>query len=66
SIKQILKSKEIICSVPDSRKAKAVKNCLEQQVSNLFPASILQMHPRCTIYLDTASASLLTPEIGAK
>lgn len=65
SIKQILKSKEIICSVPDSRKAKAVKNCLEQKVSNLFPASILQTHPRCTIYLDKASAALLTPEIRA-
>ena len=59
SIKQILKSKNIICSVPDSRKAIAVKNTLEKEVSNLYPASILQMHKNCTIYLDKDSAALL-------
>jgi len=59
SIKQILKSKNIICSVPDHRKAMAVKNCVEQAVSNLFPASALRQHPTCACYLDKASASLL-------
>jgi glucosamine-6-phosphate deaminase len=60
SIKQILKSKNIICSVPDARKAVAVKNTLEQEVSNFYPASILQTHKNCYCYLDDASASLLT------
>jgi glucosamine-6-phosphate deaminase len=60
SIKQILKSKNIICSVPDQRKAVAVKNCLELPVSNLHPASVLQQHPACTVYLDKNSAALLT------
>lgn len=59
SIKQIMKSKNIICAVPDARKAQAVYNCLRQDVSNIFPASILQQHGHCNIYLDTASASLL-------
>ncbi|MEX2591768.1 MAG: glucosamine-6-phosphate deaminase [Anditalea sp.] len=59
SIQQILKSKHIICSVPDERKAKAVKNCLENETSNLHPASILQEHSDCSIYLDKASSSLL-------
>lgn len=59
SIKQILKSKHIICSVPDSRKAKAVKDCMEGEVSNLFPASILQTHGDCILFLDEASAELL-------
>ena len=59
SIKQILQSKNIICSVPDSRKAMAVKNTLGKNVSNLYPASILQMHKNCTIYLDKNSAVLL-------
>jgi glucosamine-6-phosphate deaminase len=62
SVKQILKSKNIICSVPDERKAKAVKDCLEQPVSNRFPASILQLHPNCTYFLDKSSASLLSYE----
>jgi glucosamine-6-phosphate deaminase len=59
SIKQIMKSKRIICSVPDSRKANAVKQALEQPVSNLYPASILQCHSGCTLYLDKASAAAL-------
>src|SRR5690606_36418103 len=60
SVKQIVKSQHIICSVPDERKAQAVKNSLEQPVSNMFPASILQLHPNCSFYLDEASASLLS------
>lgn len=60
SIRQIMKSAHIICSVPDERKAQAVKDSLEQEVSNTFPASILQLHKECTFYLDKASASLLS------
>ncbi len=61
SIKQILKSKHIVCSVPDNRKAMAVKNSLEQPVSNLYPASILQTHQNCIYFLDKSSACLLSP-----
>ncbi|MBX3257371.1 MAG: glucosamine-6-phosphate deaminase [Chitinophagaceae bacterium] len=60
SVKQILKSGVIICSVPDQRKAVAVKNSIEQDISHLFPASILQSHPGCTFFLDQQSASLLS------
>lgn len=60
SIRQIIKSKHIICSVPDSRKATAVKNSVEQTISNLYPASILQQHPDCKLYLDNESAALLS------
>jgi glucosamine-6-phosphate deaminase len=63
SIQQIMKSNKIICSVPDERKAKAVKACLENEVSPEFPASILQQHPDCGIYLDEAAASLLDATI---
>jgi glucosamine-6-phosphate deaminase len=59
SVKQICKSSYIICSVPDNRKARAVKNSLEEKVNNLVPASILQLHPNCMFYLDRLSASLL-------
>src|SRR6266536_1729775 len=52
SVNQILKSKHIICSVPDTRKANAVKNTIQQQVNNFYPATILQWHPHCTFYLD--------------
>jgi glucosamine-6-phosphate deaminase len=59
SVSQILKSKHIICSVPDERKAVAVRNCVEHPVSNLFPASILQTHGNCVLYLDKFSAARL-------
>jgi glucosamine-6-phosphate deaminase len=59
SIRQILKAKNIICVAPDKRKAKAVHECFAGGVSRLHPASILQTHPRCTVYLDEESASLL-------
>ena len=61
SIRQILKSREIICVVPDARKAQAVKACLDGPVSPLAPASILQTHAATTIYLDRDSAALLSP-----
>lgn len=66
SISQICKSKHIICSVPDVRKAQAVRDCLEQSVSNMYPASILQLHPSCSYYLDKPSASLLSAQIEVK
>ena len=60
SIRQILDSREIICVVPDARKAEAVKRCLEGPVSPDAPASILQTHPATTVYLDRESAKLLS------
>ena len=62
SIRQIMKSKSIIVSAPDERKAEAVKNALEGPVSNRCPASILQQHGDCNVFLDRASASLLSSE----
>jgi glucosamine-6-phosphate deaminase len=64
SVKHIMLSKHIICSIPDARKAKAVKDSLEQPVSNLFPASILQLHPNCTYFLDKFSSALLKANIA--
>ncbi|MBA2705235.1 MAG: glucosamine-6-phosphate deaminase [Blastocatellia bacterium] len=64
SIQQILKARQIICIVPDRRKAQAVRDCLELGVSPLRPASILQEHPRATVYLDSESAALLKSPRG--
>jgi glucosamine-6-phosphate deaminase len=59
SIRKIMGAESIICSVPDKRKAKAVKAALEGPVTSKLPASILQRHPRATVYLEPESASLL-------
>ena len=59
SIQQIMLSKKIICTVPGKRKAEAVKCTVEGTVSNLCPASILQKHPNCYLFIDEDAASLL-------
>ena len=60
SIQQILKAHSVLCIVPDERKADAVKNCVEMEVSPLRPASILQTHNDVTLFLDRESSSLLS------
>jgi glucosamine-6-phosphate deaminase len=57
--KQIMKSAAIVCTVPDRRKAEAVKNSVQGDISPLAPASILQNHKNCMLFLDRPSASLL-------
>ncbi len=59
SVRQIMSSRAIICTVPDERKAEAVRNAVEGEVSPQVPASILQRHKRCQLFLDPAAAVLL-------
>lgn len=59
SIRQIMKSKAIICSVPDERKAWAVEKAVNGPVTNLVPASVLQDHSNVGLFLDKESASLI-------
>lgn len=66
SVRQILKAWEIVAVVPDARKAKAVKACFDGELSPMAPASILRTHPNATVYLDKASAALLSPATLSK
>lgn len=61
SVRQILKSRRIFCSVPDQRKSVAVQKSVEGPVDPLVPASILQTHGDIDLVLDRAAASLLGP-----
>lgn len=63
SVRQIMRARELIAVVPDERKAQAVKNSLEGQITPMVPASILRSHPNATIYLDKDSAALLTSAV---
>ena len=62
SIRQVMKAKNIICIVPEARKAEAVARALEGPISPECPASILRRHRSVYYYLDQESASLLTSE----
>jgi glucosamine-6-phosphate deaminase len=59
SIRQILASRCIVCTVPDERKAAAVRDTLEGEITNLVPASILRRHGDCHLFLDEPAAALL-------
>ncbi len=59
SIRHILSARTLIVTVPDVRKAPAVKCAVEGPVDPKCPASILQTHDDCRLYLDSGSASLL-------
>ena len=59
SPRQIMKASQIVCTVPDERKAEAVRRAVEGPVTPLVPASILQKHLDCLLVLDAASASEL-------
>ncbi len=61
SIHHITNIQTLICTVPETRKARAVRYALEGPVTADVPASILQMHPNCHFFLDDESASLLSP-----
>ena len=66
SARQILKAKELLAVVPDQRKAKAVKMCLEGEITPMAPASILRRHPNVTVYLDDNSIALLSPALQSQ
>lgn len=63
SIRQILSAKQILCSVPDRRKAAAVRDTIEGPVTPDVPASILQQHANTTLILDSASTSALSADV---
>ena len=58
---QLMAAENLVCSVPDLRKSNAVKDSLEGPLSEACPGSLLRVHPRATLYLDTESASKLSP-----
>ncbi|MDF3128754.1 glucosamine-6-phosphate deaminase [Kiritimatiellaeota bacterium B1221] len=59
SIRQIMKSEKLILTVPDERKAQAVKEAVEGPVTPVCPASIVQQHADCQLFLDQPAAGKL-------
>lgn len=59
SVRQIMKSSRIVVTVPDKRKAEAVRNTLKKHITPEFPASILRSHHDCKLFIDKSAASSL-------
>jgi len=59
---ELLRAEHLICTVPEQRKAEAVKNALTGPITEACPSSLVRTHPAAAIYLDADSASLLPTE----
>lgn len=61
TIPALLKPRQLLCVVPERRKAPAVRAALEGPISVDCPASVLRTVSHATLYLDPGSGSLLGP-----
>ena len=59
TVHQIMQAKVIISCVPYPQKAQAVANTVNNDVTNMIPATILKTHPNWSLYVDKDSAALL-------
>ena len=59
TVHQIMQCRKIVSCVPYAVKAKAIKDTLENELTNMVPATMLKEHPDIVLYLDKESASLL-------
>lgn len=59
TIPALLAPKRILCIVPESRKAEAVRTCLTEPISEDHPGSILRQVGHARLYLDMESAGKL-------
>lgn len=61
-LKNIMRAKKILILANGANKAKAVYGLVKGEVTESVPASILQLHPDCTLVCDEAAASLIRGE----
>ena len=59
-IGDIMKARKILLIATGSKKAAAIRDTVEGEVTPRVPASILQTHPDAELFLDEEAASLLT------
>lgn len=58
-LKNIMNAKKILILANGANKAKAVYGLVKGEVTENVPASILQLHPDCTLVCDEAAAELI-------
>ncbi|MCX6953590.1 MAG: glucosamine-6-phosphate deaminase, partial [Verrucomicrobia bacterium] len=56
----LMRAAHWVCSVPEARKAEAVRKSLEGPITPACPGSLVRAHPSAFLYLDLESSSKLT------
>jgi glucosamine-6-phosphate deaminase len=59
TIPMLCSARRMLCTVPERRKAQAVKDAIRGPISPACPASFLRRQGHCTLFLDGESASLV-------
>ena len=65
SMNCMLSATTLIASVPDARKAAAVRDSVEGPLTAMMPGSYLRLHNRCSLHIDRAAGGLLQPQAVA-
>jgi len=60
SVRQVMKSRCIVNSVPDARKAYAMRITFEEELSPMHPASVIRLHEDCRTFCDLPAAAELS------
>lgn len=58
-IRQIMQAKKVLILASGANKADAVAKMVKGEVTEAVPASVLQLHPDCTLIVDKAAAAKL-------
>ena len=58
-LKHLQESKKVLLLANGTKKADVIKKTVEEEVTNLFPASIMQMHSNGFVMIDEEAAGLL-------
>ncbi len=58
-LKNIMNAKKVLILASGANKAKAVYGMVNGEVTEALPASVLQLHPDCTLIVDEAAGELL-------
>ncbi len=58
-IKNVMQSKRIILAANGEHKADIVRDAVNGRISTDLPATVLQLHPNCDVYVDPAAGKFL-------
>ena len=64
-LKYLLESKKAIVMANGIKKAEVIKKAVHDEISNQFPATIIQKHTHCEVMIDEEAASLLKEKKSA-
>ncbi len=60
TIPALLKAETVLCMVPGVNKAEAIHHTLSDEITEVYPSTILRRHPNATLFIDKDSSGKLS------